>query len=204
MKRFPKRPPIILGIILLSVVTFGGGWVVLDKVLKPIYLTDGTRTVYQQDWRVNAMEQPLVYVGSEQCGGCHPSVKEEWLQSSHKTVACEVCHGPGSTYVETGIPIPVNDTINLCLTCHAQSAAKPETFPQPSIEAMSSGLACIQCHNPMHPDVGNTPQIPHRYWYFPEISCLACHGSQGASPAPANHLQRPDETCIRCHSEIGQ
>ncbi len=201
MKRFRPGPVIILGITLLVAIVLWGGWILLDKFFSFTYLSSGTRTLYQETSRANAMEHPLAYVGSEQCGKCHPFIEQEWLHSAHKTVACENCHGPASAHVESGVPIPANTADNLCLTCHARLAAKPEIFPQVEPEEHSQGLPCLQCHNPMHPDMSRPPPMPHAL--FEKADCLTCHGSPGFRSVPPDHEQRAGESCPQCHKQGG-
>lgn len=192
---------IVVGTTLLVVAIFIGGWVLLDKFLSPSYFPDGTRTLYQEASRAITMKQPAVYVGAERCGQCHFSTEQEWLHSSHKVVTCENCHGPGSAHVETGIANSVNTSVNLCLTCHARLVSRPESFPQIYSEEHSGGLPCLQCHNPMHPDISNPPQMTHTL--YQGVDCLACHGSQGLRPVPAGHEQRSGESCPQCHIKRG-
>ncbi len=140
MKRGLLSALIIVGTTLLVVAIFIGGWVLLDKFLSSSDVPYGTRTLYQEASRAVTMEQPAVYVGAEQCEQCHLSAEQEWLHSAHKVVTCENCHGPRSTHVENGASIPINTSADLCLTCHAQLASRPDTFPQVHSEEHSGGI----------------------------------------------------------------
>lgn len=193
---------IVLTTTLLVVAAFVGGWILLDKFLNPAYVPYGTRTLYQEAARTEIMEQPVAYIGAERCNGCHFSVEQEWLHSAHGTVACENCHGPRSTHVENGVSTPVNTTADLCLTCHARLASRPDAFPQVHPEDHSNGLACLQCHDPMHPDVSRPPQVTHTL--SEGMDCLACHRSQGLRPMPVGHEQHSVESCLQCHIEEEQ
>ena len=108
----------------------------------------------------------------------------EWVHSSHSTVACEDCHGPGNAHATTGQPIEINTSSSLCLTCHARLDSKPTDFPQ--------------IDNAMHPNIGAAPQMP-------DISvnttdCLACHSADSVIPMPANHAGRTSDSCTECHT----
>ncbi len=199
MKRGVIGLLIVLGTTLLVVAIFIGGWILLDKTLSPSYIPYGTRTLYQEAARAVTMEQPVVYLGAERCGECHFPIEQEWVHSAHRTVACENCHGPGSAHVENGVSNLVNTSANLCLTCHARLVSRPDTFPQVHPEEHSSGLPCLQCHNPMHPDISKPPQMTGTL--SEGTDCLACHGSQGFLPFPTDHEQRSTESCPQCHVE---
>ena len=150
------------------------------------------------------MKQPAVYVGAEQCGQCHLSTEQEWLHSSHKVVTCENCHGPESEHINSAADMEVSTSVSLCLTCHARLNSRPSTFPQVLAEEHSSGLACLECHNPMHPDTSSPPQVTHTL--NQGVDCLTCHGSQGLGlrPVPTDHEQRTGESCPQCHTEEKQ
>lgn len=195
MNKFLVNPLIILGTVIVTIAISLGGWVLIDELLEP-YAVYGTRALYQEASRAVTMNQPVVYQGTEYCGQCHPPIEQEWLHSAHKTVACEDCHGPGGPHL-SNTSIDQIDTANLCLTCHASLASRPDTFPQVDPGEHSGGLVCTACHNPMHPDSSQPPLMPHTFYQVEQ--CLICHGSQSFRPVPANHEDRPVEGCPRCH-----
>ncbi len=187
---------------LLIIAIFIGGWILLDNFITSSYGSTGTRNLYQEASRVVAMEQPPVYAGTEKCLQCHSSTGQEWLHSSHSPVACEDCHGPGSEHINSAGPIEVSTSASLCLTCHARLASRPDTFPQVLAEEHSSGLACLQCHNAMHPSLGEPPQMPDIFSEGTE--CVVCHEEQNLRSMPADHALRSEETCSQCHRTEGE
>ena len=197
MKRALLNALVVTGTTLLIVTIFVGGWMLLDNFLNPTYVPYGTRALYQEASRTVTMAQPVLYVGAEQCEQCHLSIEQEWLHSSHRVVTCENCHGPRSAHIENGVSIPINTSADLCLTCHAQLAGRPDTFPQVLPEEHSNGLSCLQCHNPMHPDMSNPPPMTHAL--HQGVDCLTCHGAQGFRPVPNDHEGRAGESCPQCH-----
>src|SRR6266702_4383234 len=72
--------------------------------------------------------------------------------AGHET--CETCHADILEMKNTGDPsiLPAKlDTADLCIQCHATSAAKPKGFPQVDADQHSGGLACETCHKPHKP-----------------------------------------------------
>src|SRR5471032_791404 len=59
------------------------------------------------------------------CQPCHAERVALWSANSHKTVICEVCHGPAQGHPANGkLPIPA-DTRKLCTLCHEPMAGRP-------------------------------------------------------------------------------
>ena len=118
------------------------------------------------------------------CEPCHAARLAEWSAQSHKTVACEVCHGaalghPGKVRMQ----LPA-DTPGLCGLCHEAMPGRPRTQPQVDIAEHSGGQACITCHNPHAPRItsasaavaGNAEAGRKR-----AADCAGCHGAEGIS-----------------------
>ena len=139
-----------------------------------------------------AADEPKIQ-GSETCNACHGERHGQWSAGSHKTVQCEVCHGPAESHPESGpLPIP-EDPVRLCSICHEKMPGRPAAQPQVVIEDHAMGDAgiepCINCHNPHSPgfDVADTSE-PAKQQAAPAIDealaglldkCGRCHGDQG-------------------------
>ena len=196
-----KTPGIVVVavVVLLTALICFGGWRLLDTYIDPIIAQEGSRVSYQDEARAATMDQSIVYMGADTCGQCHEDTADQWLHSSHSGVTCENCHGPGGGHQENGELIPSSATVELCLNCHTQLASRPKDFPQISITEHSFGLPCLDCHNPMHPDVDGAPLMGHAT--TATMECMKCHGDQGFRPVPVDHSHRPIESCSLCHNQ---
>jgi predicted CXXCH cytochrome family protein len=70
-------------------------------------------------------------------------------------VGCESCHGPLATHAQEPAslkPVRPNGR-DLCLVCHAENGAKPETFPQVDPKDHGDAGPCTACHKPHHPEI---------------------------------------------------
>ena len=112
---------------------------------------------YRGDSVAELRDIPVGYAGSTSCSGinneCHKTTYSIWVDSRHKTVNCETCHGPAEKHViDTRImPEPANDTRDFCGLCHFKRAARPADFPQIDPETHGENLKCAYCHNPHKP-----------------------------------------------------
>ena len=156
------------------------------------------------------MDTPVKYVGVETCksAGCHEEEWKEWRESVHKNVACENCHGPGVEHSRPdadpenrpkifGTKDLMAKSHDLCLSCHAKTPGRPDTFPQvefaehivrydisktdageeagdSTVPAQEdrSGQAPSEEIPPAAGDVAVKP-LPEEY------SCMFCHGPEG-------------------------
>jgi len=133
-----------------------------------------------------AAQEP-VFQTPRYCQSCHAERHAQWSANNHKTVICEVCHGPAKGHPqEVGrLPIPA-DTTKLCTLCHQRMAARPRTQPQIDPVRPSGGAQCIVCHNPHAPKLrgvvakveGNAAEGSKKH----AASCASCHGAAGISP----------------------
>ncbi len=118
---------------------------------------------------------PNFGAGVESCAACHDERAEEFRQSAHKTINCEVCHAPLRTHVEyedieSFIQNPdqyewtnemvIKQAKDLCIRCHEAQPAKPHDFPHVTIvehlEEMgveNSADVCVDCHDPHDPSM---------------------------------------------------
>ena len=91
------------------------------------------------------------YRGPAYCQLCHIERHAVWSSHGHKTVKCEVCHGPAGQHPATGkLPIP-QDTVKLCTLCHQKITGRPTKQPQIVVEEHAGQLACLYCHDPHQP-----------------------------------------------------
>lgn len=120
------------------------------------------------------------------CEGCHSERHAQWSAANHKTVACEVCHGPGEGHPQKGkLPIPA-DTRKLCAQCHERMPERPKTQPQVVLAQHGAGEQCAACHNPHAPKLkGVVPMVDGDLAAGKKKhleSCASCHGAEGLSP----------------------
>ena len=126
-----------------------------------------------------------VYQTPRYCQNCHSERVAQWSANSHKTVICEVCHGPAEGHPQNRkLPIP-SDTVKLCTLCHEAMPGRPSTQPQIAVAQHSGGQQCVVCHNPHAPKIvaaaakvtGDTAAGQKR-----ATACAGCHGDTGISP----------------------
>lgn len=156
-----------------------------------------------------AADEPKIR-GSATCMECHTERHSQWSSASHKTVQCEVCHGPAETHPESGpLPVPANP-VRLCATCHEKMPGRPAAQPQVVVEEHAMGdsgiEACTNCHNPHSPgfdavDAGKPPEQPAA----PQIDaalaalvtkCGRCHGDQGQGKGKVAALAGKDQQVL--------
>jgi cytochrome c553 len=117
------------------------------------------------------------------CVACHAERHALWSANAHKTVICEVCHGPAKGHPqERKLPVPT-DTIKLCSVCHEKMPGRPAAQPQVDIAQHARGQQCIVCHNPHAPKLSASTQavvvgdkVKGRAL---AERCVACHGAAG-------------------------
>jgi cytochrome c553 len=125
------------------------------------------------------------------CQGCHNERHAQWSANNHKSVSCEVCHGPAQGHPRKGkLPIPA-DAVKLCTLCHEAMPERPRTQPQIVVAQhnpyATSGQQCTACHNPHAPKLagviapkvdGNAAAGSQKH----TAACATCHGAKGISP----------------------
>lgn len=105
-------------------------------------------------------EQAILYArfqGSEKCRKCHAEQYQNWAGGGHVTIACETCHGSWQAHNNNTKDQVVKDrSIEACMLCHQQLAARPFEFPQVADiekhaaeqkEELKPGMVCVDCHN---------------------------------------------------------
>lgn len=97
---------------------------------------------------------------NESCFTCHKPIRRIHKAGIHKTVSCEICHGPYGDHIKDGkkigtLPVRRNkEIIQLCLRCHnkviqarPRQSIKMVGYPQ-HLEEKHVRLdhTCDQCH----------------------------------------------------------
>jgi hypothetical protein len=109
-------------------------------------------------YREGALEdnraRPIAFAGRAACEECHADVAELRVGSRHERVNCEACHGALAAHAaDPGAVVPkLPDAGTLCLTCHAQNVARPQSFPQVDPKDHAGDDPCTSCHRPHHPE----------------------------------------------------
>lgn len=112
---------------------------------------------FRGDALYELMALPPVHGAPGACAECHDGIAAAKAQGGHRTVECEVCHGPLAGHVQDGEKIadmPVDRSWQRCAQCHRYLAARPAAMPQIDLRE--------------HLDLG--PQDP-----VPAEACLDCH-----------------------------
>jgi cytochrome c553 len=157
---------------------------------------------YRGDAVVEAAAGQPQFRGAAYCQACHADRHTEWNASVHRSVKCEVCHGPAREHPAAG-PLPKpDDTIKLCTLCHEAMPGRPAAQPQIVVAEHpikhDGALQCVTCHNPHSPKIGGQEEpAPDQAAVTPvaadaaaaaQISarlvvlttpCTPCHGADG-------------------------
>lgn len=140
---------------------------------------------YRADSVVEIAAQEPVYQTTRYCYGCHTERRAQWSASNHKTVSCEVCHGPARGHPQEGkLQIPA-DTVKLCTQCHEAMPGRPATQPQIQVAQHAGGQQCSICHNPHSPKISAAAAKVAGDAAAGKLSaaaCAGCHGAAGISP----------------------
>jgi hypothetical protein len=96
--------------------------------------------------------------GVASCAACHKDEAKRREAGAHRSVSCEVCHGPLLRHVVGGEvkgPPLVDRSFSLCARCHRRILGRPEKFPQVILEQHVTqkleGAVCLECHDPHSP-----------------------------------------------------
>lgn len=127
------------------------------------------------------------YAGQALCAECHDDIMEIKSAGFHRTVACEVCHGPGSAHTEDpeGVTLDAPRQRAACPLCHEYLPSRPTGFPQILSASHNPMNPCITCHEPHEPEPPETPK-----------ECAACHAEIARTKMVSHHVYVP---CIHCH-----
>lgn len=128
------------------------------------------------------------FAGRQECEECHDDIAAERVAGHHRTLTCEVCHGPQEAHVEDPInvtPAPADAGRAFCPKCHGYDASRPTGFPQIDPATHNPRKPCAQCHDAHAPE---PPHVPGE--------CSACHRSIARQKAQSHHVDLP---CTTCH-----
>ncbi len=142
---------------------------------------------YRADAIDEIVSRDIKYAGWQLCVECHDVEGEIKDRSYHRTLACEVCHGPGYAHTEDPsefLPIVPRERGEACLYCHEYLASRPTGFPQ-ILERLHHPMEpCVTCHDPHDPTPPLTPE-----------ACSACHAQIARTKAISHHATLECETC---------
>lgn len=142
---------------------------------------------YRADAVDMAANREIRYAGWQVCVECHDTEGELKDASYHRTLSCEVCHGPGYVHSEdpdVGQLLIPRERGEGCLYCHSYLASRPTGFPQILENLHNPAEPCIGCHDPHDPEPPMTPE-----------SCSACHAQIARTKAISHHATLDCETC---------
>ncbi len=91
------------------------------------------------------------YAGGAACVECHADQAQQLAAGGHKSLACEVCHGPGQAHADDPDVKPAILHFRHCVRCHEGSPAKPAWMKQVEAKTHYAGDACTECHPPHKP-----------------------------------------------------
>ncbi len=161
---------------------------------------------------------PKTYVGSEVCQGCHEDIFNAFQKDPHKSVdfdkkrgrenhACEGCHGPASTHIETAsaeeiinpAKVSVARADEACLGCHRNQQTHVGRIQS---DHARGRVACISCHT-MHGVNGGV--LVSRKPQDVNQKCAGCHPAVWAAfQRPNSHrLPQGAMSCTSCHNPHG-
>jgi hypothetical protein len=162
-----------------------GAFVILRESFIPE--TFGDLGHYRASAVADAASKEIRYAGSQACADCHEDQVKVKGRSDHRTLACEVCHGPAASHTqdpESLRPAVPRERGEACLYCHDYLSSRPTGFPQ-IIESQHNPLdPCISCHDPHDP---TPPQTPG--------SCSACHAQIARMKSISHHGRLECRTC---------
>lgn len=101
-------------------------------------------------------EFPVKYQGRERCAKCHEENSLSIVESRHKKIQCENCHGPGAGHPREVKKLVIDTSREQCLRCHALLE-----YPN-SRRGMMKGIdpdrhmrkfECKKCHDPHNPNL---------------------------------------------------
>ncbi len=179
--RFPDQV-VRLGILLIAAVI---AMIVIRNRLVPESF--GEMGHFRADAVIAIENQAIRYAGSLVCIECHDEQGEIKSASYHRTLTCEVCHGPSALHAEdyeSQLPVVERDSRTACLPCHQYLPSRPTGFPQIIERLHNPPQTCIGCHDPHDP---TPPEIPG--------SCAACHAQIARTKSVSHHVQLSCETC---------
>ena len=148
MKTRFKLPPQIVRLVLLTIGIVGSYFVAR------VFLTPesfGQYGWYRGDALVEQMSRPRSYAGKKACADCHDKQTDQLTKFGHKTLSCEVCHGPAQAHVDDFDIKPPVLAHGHCLRCHEANPSRPAGHKQINSREHYAGEKCAGCHVPHAP-----------------------------------------------------
>ncbi|MHC4134987.1 MAG: cytochrome c3 family protein [Planctomycetota bacterium] len=194
--RLGRIPDQVIRLAILVAVSVIALIVVRQRFVPPTFGEEGH---YRSAARDAIAALPVRFAGWQACVECHDEEGDKKRKSYHRTLSCEVCHGPAQDHAKEAEegefdrrPI-IPSTRTACLTCHEYLPSRPTGFPQ-ILELQHNPMKpCMECHDAHDP----TP---------PEAvgSCAACHGHIARTKAVSHHAALDCETCHEALPEHAQ
>lgn len=205
-----RRVVVVSGVALIA--AFG-----LQRLLQP--RSFGEHGHYRADSLGQIMEREPIHQGRAACAICHAAIYGVHQKDVHRGVQCEDCHGPGDAHVrhyrdsDTRVTraeatMPKEYTLEGCLFCHRELAARPARFAQIDprehyefLHVTDPETRCIECHDPHEPLFLLEPVSEARV--HPVIfECDDCHDS----PPETGHEDVAEHpvifVCGDCHPSV--
>jgi hypothetical protein len=177
----PQQVPRLLAVFAVAVV----GLIVTRQLLVPD--TFGDIGHYRAAAIDSVVARDKKYAGHQECALCHSDIQEQRLAANHRSVTCEVCHGPAADHAAAplGSKPDAPRGRDLCILCHEYNFSRPTGFPQIEPVSHNPMAPCMGCHEPHAPE---TPVVPGE--------CSACHGQIARQKAVSHHAAL---ACTTCH-----
>lgn len=180
-----KFPDQVVRLAILFLVAGAALLIVRQRFVPPSF---GKLGHYRADAVAENSDREPHYAGRETCIECHEEEGKVVAASFHRTLACEVCHGPAADHAsDPGEHRPVipRERGAACLFCHEYLASRPTGFPQIVEPNHNPGQPCIDCHLPHDP---TPPEVPG--------ACSACHREIASTISVSHHASLG---CATCH-----
>lgn len=143
-------PPQIIRLVLLTV-----GIVVAYSVARFLLTPASFHRYgwYRGDALREVASQPPVYAGAAACAECHEAESQKLAEAEHKSLSCEVCHGPGQAHVDApDAHRMVELSYSHCIRCHEADPSRPPSHKQIDPADHYTGETCTECHVPHQPN----------------------------------------------------
>lgn len=188
-------PKHIVRLLLLLAVALVLAYAAKISLTDPSYYEYG---YYRADAVPELAEGDPFYLGSPYCQAeCHEQRYADWPLGAHKTVQCEVCHGPAPAHPDDKISLIPPDIIRLCSTCHEKMPSRPAAQPQIVLgqHPFDDGeiMPCIECHDPHSPG----PVLR-------EEEATEAAGAASAETGLVAAMPDAAKKCTKCHGRQGE
>ena len=147
MKRL-HVPPQIVRLVLLAI------GIVASYLVARYFLTPpsfGEYGWYRGAALAELASRDQVYAGTKACDECHSEEYQKLLSNSHKTLACEGCHGASQAHVDNPDLKPEILNYSHCVRCHEANPSRPKWHKQIVAKDHYTGDKCTECHLPHQP-----------------------------------------------------